>query len=850
MLKTSSTSSLARGSHLRIHNSSIMMKQFFTTASSSSSNPQHSIRFASSSSSATREMISSRTLPPKFDIEETLKAQTQIYERLKQDQQQALTYAQKILKAHLFDYQKHVAHQLFDCSNNNSTSSDGTSKEQYLSFRPDRVALQDASAQTAILQFLTTGLGTTQTPTTVHCDHLIVGESSLQSSSTISQKKETLAKKDIEKAYEESGEVFNFLESASQALGLGFWKPGSGIIHQIVLENYAFPGGMMVGCDSHTPNAGGLGMIAIGVGGADAVDVMSAIPWELKRPKILGVKLTGKLSEWTSAKDVILKLTGMLTVKGGTGYIIEYFGEGVDSLSCTGMATICNMGAEVGATTSIFPYTKAMSRYLRATNRASIADMADKFANYLKADEDANYDQVIEINLSELEPMINGPSTPDRSFPISQFADQVKTQEWVPELGAALIGSCTNSSYQDLTCAASIAKQAIAHGLKSKSQLFISPGSEQIFATMKRDGLLDVFEQAGAKILANACGPCIGQWNRTDHKGKKNSIVSSFNRNFTGRNDGNLLTSHFLTSPMLVMSMAFAGRIDFNPLTDSLIGSDGREFKFVPPQSEELPSRGFEPSIDTQHSCTGGYLEPLPFNERTTVKINIDPKSDRLQFLKPFHEWDKKDFIDLPVLIKVVGKCTTDHISPAGKWLNYKGHLENISNCTLIGAMNAMNHKINCVKNIFTGKEDTVPEVAKQYQREHKTSWIVIGEENYGEGSAREHAALQPRFLGCKAIITKSFARIHETNLKKQGILPLTFVNPSDYDLINPETDIISITGVTTLAPNSKLMLTVKGKPHIQIPLQHTMNETQIEWFKAGSAINWIRRKNEHLLNE
>ncbi|KAG2393447.1 hypothetical protein C9374_006978 [Naegleria lovaniensis] len=835
MLKTSTSSKVIQSSlglHTKLRSNSSVMNQQLSS--------HQNIRFSSlstTSTSSNSSTSSSSTLPPKYDVEETLKAQKIIYERLKQDQSQALTYAQKILKAHIYDYEK--AKDLVAKSFNAST------KDSYLPFRPDRVALQDASAQTAILQFLTTGLPKTQTPTTVHCDHLIVGEGSLESS-TISQKKETLAKKDVEKAFEESGEVFNFLESASQALGLGFWNPGSGIIHQIVLENYAFPGGMMVGCDSHTPNAGGLGMIAIGVGGADAVDVMSAIPWELKRPKILGVKLTGTLNEWTSAKDVILKLTGMLTVKGGTGYIIEYFGEGVHSLSCTGMATICNMGAEVGATTSIFPYTRAMSRYLRATNRASIADQADEYADYLKADEGATYDQVIEINLNELEPMINGPATPDRSFSLSQFAEQVKVHEYAPELSAALIGSCTNSSYQDLTSAASIAKQALAHGLKSKSQLFISPGSEQIFATMKRDGLLEIFEQVGAKILANACGPCIGQWNRTDHKGKKNSIVSSFNRNFTGRNDGNLLTSHFLTSPMLVMSMAFAGRIDFNPLTDSLIGSDGKEFKFTSPQSEELPSRGFERSSLN----LSPYLEPLPLQERKKVTINIDPKSDRLQFLKPFEAWNKNDFIDLPVLIKVAGKCTTDHISPAGKWLNYKGHLENISNCTLIGAMNAMNNKINCVKNIFTGKEDTVPEVAKQYQREHKTSWIVIGEENYGEGSAREHAALQPRFLGCKAIITKSFARIHETNLKKQGILPLTFVNPSDYDLINPETDIISITGVTTLSPNSKLTLTVKGKPQIQIPLQHTMNETQIEWFKAGSAINWIRRKNEDLLHD
>ncbi|EFC49719.1 mitochondrial aconitate hydratase [Naegleria gruberi] len=754
------------------------------------------------------------SLPPQSDIEYTTQQQAKIYERMKSGKDK-LTYAQKILQSHLF----------------NESETLQSVKESYLNFKPDRVALQDASAQTAILQFMITGMDKTAVPTSVHCDHLIVGEGSLD----IKSDKPTLAKRDVEKAFQESGEVFNFLESSSQRYGIGFWKPGSGIIHQIVLENYAFPGGMMIGCDSHTPNGGGLGMVAIGVGGADAVDVMSGIPWELKRPKILGVKLTGKLNEWASAKDVILKLAGKLTVKGGTGYIIEYFGEGVESLSCTGMATICNMGAEVGATCSIFPYTQAMSRYLRATNRGKIAENADRYAQVLKADEGAKYDEIIEINLNELQPMLNGPATPDRSHAISEFSKSIKENDWAPELSAALIGSCTNSSYQDYTCAASIAKQAIAHGLKCKSDLFISPGSEQIFATMKRDGLLDIFEQVGGKVLANACGPCIGQWNRTDKQGEKNSIVSSFNRNFSGRNDGNLLTSHFLTSPMLVMAMAFAGRIDFNPITDSLVGSDGKEFKFQPPQSDELPAKGYE-KVD------GGYLEPLTNIEQAKkIDVNVDPKSNRLQILEPWNAWDGKDFIELPVLIKVAGKCTTDHISPAGKWLNYKGHLENISNCTLIGAVNAMNGKINKVKNVFNGKEDTVPEVAKSYQREYKKSWIAIGDSNYGEGSAREHAALQPRFLGCVAVITRSFARIHETNLKKQGILPLTFVNPNDYDLINPETDLISVIGVENLKPNSPLTLTVKGKPEIQIPLQHTMNNAQIEWFRAGSALNWIR---------
>ncbi|KAL9653300.1 hypothetical protein ABK040_011007 [Willaertia magna] len=767
--------------------------------------------------------INQKRFISKNSLSRTVEQQANIYEKIKSCNQKGFTYAQKILFAHLATTESQTSNIV-----NNPNIELFKNSLNYLQFHPDRVALQDASAQTAILQFMLTGLKKTKVPTSVHCDHLIIGS------------KERTSLESNQEAMKDNNEVYNFLQSASRKYGIDYWKPGSGIIHQIVLENYAFPGGLMIGCDSHTPNAGGLSMIAIGVGGADAVDVMSGIPWELKTPKILGVHLKGQLSKWANPKDIILKLTGMLTVKGGTGYIIEYFGEGVSSLSCTGMATCCNMGAEVGATCSVFPYTEKMSNYLRATNRVEIANLADSYQQYLKSDlEKCQFDKVIEINLNEIEPMINGPFTPDISNSISTFSKEIEKNNWPKECSAALIGSCTNSSYQDLTCAASLAKQALNQGLKIKSDLYISPGSEQIRATMERDGIQQVFESIGGKLLSNACGPCIGQWDRTEKKGESNSIVSSFNRNFVGRNDGNSKTHHFLTSPMLVMCMAIAGRIDFNPMTDEIDLGNGKKFKFEPPTSDELPSKGFS----VTQEVLNGLIEPIDGEDTEQIKVVINPKSDRLQELKPWSAWDGKDIENVPVLIKVSGKCTTDHISPAGKWLIYKGHLENISNCTLIGAVNAINQKVNCVKNIFTGKEDTVPEVAKQYQREHQTGWIVIADHNYGEGSAREHASLQPRFLGCKAIITRSFARIHETNLKKQGILPLTFVNPEDYNLIDPETDLISIRGLQELQQGSQLVLTVKDKPNIQIPLQHTLNQTQIEWFKAGSALQWIRNK-------
>jgi aconitate hydratase len=672
------------------------------------------------------------------------------------------------------------------------------------------------SAQTAILQFMLTNLPKTVVPTTVHCDHLIVASSG--------------AKKDIETALVQNKEVFEFLESTSQKFGMGFWKPGSGIIHQIVLENYAFPGGLMIGTDSHTPNGGGMGMIAIGVGGADAVDVMSGIPWELKTPKVLGVKLTGKLNGWASPKDVILKLVGQLTVRGGTGYIIEYFGEGVETLSATGMATICNMGAEVGATTSVFPYTNAMSRYLHATGRKDIATLADKYKDFLKSDPHAKYAKVIEINLDEIEPHINGPATPDLSTPLSKFVQVAKEKGWPLEIKAGLIGSCTNSSYEDMSRCAFIAQQAIDHGIVAKSKFYVTPGSEKIRATIKRDKFEDIFSSIGGLVLANACGPCIGQWNRTDMKqGESNSIISSFNRNFTSRNDGNPSTHSFLASPELVTALVLAGTFEFNPIKDSLRSVDGKEFKLIPPQGQEVPPNGYIEGENT-------YLAPP--EDGSGIHMTIDPLSQRLQMILPFPKWNGHDFIDVPILVKVKGKCTTDHISPAGKWLQYKGHLENIANCTLIGAMNADTGRVNSTKNQFTGQIADIPEVAKQYKT-MKKPWVVIADHNYGEGSAREHASLQPRYLGCCAIISKSFARIHETNLKKQGILPLTFANEADYDKITGD-DFITILGVKDIKVGSPILLKTRN---LEIPLVHTLNETQIEWFKAGSAVNMISSK-------
>ncbi|KAH7882095.1 aconitase family-domain-containing protein [Phlebopus sp. FC_14] len=691
----------------------------------------------------------------------------------------------------------------------------------YLKLRPDRVACQDATAQMALLQFMSAGMDTAAVPTTVHCDHLIEAQVG--------------GVKDLARAIDINKEVYDFLATATAKYGLGFWKPGSGIIHQIILENYAFPGGLMIGTDSHTPNAGGLGMVACGVGGADAVDVMAGIPWELKCPKVIGVNLTGKIGGWTTPKDVILKVAGILTVKGGTGAIVEYHGPGVESLSCTGMATICNMGAEIGATTSLFPFNRRMVDYLNATKRQEIAQYASRFAHNLQADEGADYDQNIEINLSELEPHINGPFTPDLATPLSKFAEEVKKNNWPQDLKVALIGSCTNSSYEDMSRSASIAREAASHGLEVKSKFTITPGSEQVRATIERDGQIGAFEGVGGLVLANACGPCIGQWDRQDvKKGEVNSIITSYNRNFTGRNDANPATHAFVASPDIVTAMAFAGDLTFNPVTDTLIGADGKPFKFSDPSGNELPPRGYDPGQNT-------FQEPP--TDRFAVAVAVNPSSDRLQLLQPFQPWDGKTPTDLPVLIKVKGKCTTDHISAGGPWLKYRGHLQNISQNCLIGAINAENGEANKVKNLLTGEYGPIPLTAAYY-RENGIKWVVIGDHNYGEGSSREHAALEPRYLGGLAIIVRSFARIHETNLKKQGMLALTFANPEDYEKIQPH-DKVDILGLESFAPGKNLTLVAKHEDGTQdeIPLAHSFNEGQIEWFKAGSALNLMAAK-------
>lgn len=692
----------------------------------------------------------------------------------------------------------------------------------YLKLRPDRVACQDATAQMAILQFMSANMPTTSVPTTVHCDHLIEAQVG--------------GPKDLARAISINKEVYDFLATATAKYGIGFWKPGSGIIHQIILENYAFPGGLMIGTDSHTPNAGGLGMVACGVGGADAVDVMADIPWELKCPKVIGVNLTGKISGWTTPKDVILKVAGILTVKGGTGAIVEYTGPGVESLSCTGMATICNMGAEIGATTSLFPYNPRMAKYLEATKRGDIAKYANTFQHNLTPDSGAEYDQMINIDLSELEPHINGPFTPDLATPISQFASAVKENNWPQELKVALIGSCTNSSYEDMSRSASIAKEAADHGIEVKSKFTITPGSEQVRATIERDGQIGTFENVGGLVLANACGPCIGQWDRQDiKKGDVNSIITSYNRNFTGRNDANPATHAFVASPDIVTAMAFAGDLTFNPLTDTLIGADGKPFKFTDPSGNELPPRGYDPGQDT-------YQRPP--QDRAAVQVAVDPKSDRLQLLNPFQPWDGKQPTDLPILIKVKGKCTTDHISAGGPWLKYRGHLQNISQNCLIGAINEANGEANKVQNQFTGEWKGVPAVGAEY-RDQGIKWVVVGDHNYGEGSSREHAALEPRYLGGLAIVVRSFARIHETNLKKQGMLALTFADPADYDKVKP-TDRVTIKGLESFAPGVNLTMEIKhedGKTE-EIELAHSFNEGQIGWFKAGSALNLMAKKN------
>lgn len=694
----------------------------------------------------------------------------------------------------------------------------------YAEFAPDRVAMQDATAQMALLQFMSAGIPRVAVPSTVHCDHLIQAQMG--------------AEQDLQQASDDNKEVYEFLAGVSSRHGIGFWEPGSGIIHQVVLENYAFPGGMMIGTDSHTPNAGGLGMIAIGVGGADAVDVMAGMPWELKFPRVIGVRLTGSLDGWTSAKDVILKLAGILTVKGGTGAIVEYFGEGTGSISATGKGTICNMGAEIGATTSVFPYDERMADYLRATGRQEVALLADGIAESLRVDPEVlsdpskYYDQIIEINLSELEPMVNGPFSPDRAWKLSEFSRAVRDNHYPEELRVALIGSCTNSSYEDIGRSASIARQALKHGLRSRSVFTITPGSEQVRATIERDGQLKTLTDIGGVVLANACGPCIGQWRRQDvPKGDKNSIITSFNRNFAGRNDANPDTHAFVASPEIVTAFALAGRLTFDPRTDTLTNDRGEAVKLDPPTGDELPIHGFARGAH-------GYVAPAAAGQMIRVKIN--PASERLQVLQPFPAWDGEDIVDIPVLLKAKGKCTTDHISPAGKWLKYRGHLDNISNNMFIGAVNAFSGEVGAGKNLLTGAQKSYAAIARSYKAKGM-GWVVVGDENYGEGSSREHAAMEPRWLGGRAIIVKSFARIHETNLKKQGMLPLTFKNSADYDKVR-EDDRVSILGLDSFAPGVPLALLLRhgdGSTE-ELLLNHTFNENQIGWFKAGSALNLI----------
>ncbi len=697
----------------------------------------------------------------------------------------------------------------------------------YVDLRPDRVAMQDATAQMAWLQFMTAGLTEVQVPTTTHCDHLIAAQ--------------TDAATDLASALHTNEEVYDFLESVCARYGAGFWKPGSGIIHQVVLEQYAFPGGMMIGTDSHTPNAGGLAMVAVGVGGADAVDVMTGFGWNVRWPKLIGVYLTGELDGWTAPKDIILKVAEILTVAGGTGAIVEYFGPGAESLSATGKATICNMGAEIGATTSLFAYDDAIARYLSATGRANVADAANAVAHNLRADPEvtenpaAFFDRVVEINLTTLSAHINGPHTPDRARPVAQLGAEAKLNGWPLEVSAALVGSCTNSSYEDITRAASIARHAAENGLSAKAPLMITPGSEQVRATIQRDHLLADLEAIGATVLANACGPCIGQWNRNDvAEGTPNSIVTSYNRNFPKRNDGYASTNAFVTSPETVVALALAGTLDFDPATDTITAPDGSEVSLAVGEGMELPQEGFV-------AGKSGFVAP-PI-DGSAVEVRVSPTSDRLQVLEPFAPWDGKDFADLPVLLKAQGKCTTDHISMAGPWLRYRGHLENISGNLYLGAVNAFTGAVGEGKNQLDGSTASFPEVAAAYHAAGQR-WVVVGDRNIGEGSSREHAAMEPRFRGCAAVIARSFARIHETNLKKQGVLALTFVNPADYDHIG-EDDRISITGLADLAPTQPVQVTVI-KPDastIHILTEHSLSVEQIEWFKAGSALNIIRQR-------
>lgn len=747
-----------------------------------------------------------------FDLEMIKSVYARVTERVdkaRKLQQKPLTLTEKILYSHLWEG---LPTQTFERS------------KDYVDFAPDRIACQDATAQMALLQFMHAGKEKVAVPTTVHCDHLIQAKVG--------------ANQDLERAKQNSNEVFDFLQSISNKYGIGFWKPGAGIIHQVVLENYAFPGGMMIGTDSHTPNAGGLGMLAIGVGGADAVDVMAGMPWELKFPKIIGVNLKGKLSGWVAPKDIILKLAGILTVKGGTGAIIEYFGEGATSLSCTGKGTICNMGAEVGATTSTFAYDESMERYLRATGRADVADEANKVKDYLKADPEVYqnpelyYDKVIEIDLSALDPYLNGPFSPDLATPISQMKQKALENDWPLQVQVGLIGSCTNSSYEDISRAASLARQVKDKKLKTKSKFTITPGSEQVRYTIERDGLIDTLHEIGATVFANACGPCIGMWDREGaEKQEKNTIVHSFNRNFAKRADGNPNTLAFVGSPELVTAISIAGRLDFNPITDKLINEEGKEVMLDEPNGYELPPLGFDVKDN-------GYIAPAQNGK--DVKVIVRPDSERLQLLNPFDAWDGKNITGAKLLIKAKGKCTTDHISMAGPWLRFRGHLDNIANNTLIGAVNAFNGETNKVKSQITGQYASVPDTQRAYKQTGVPT-IIVGDHNYGEGSSREHAAMQPRHLGARAVLVKSFARIHETNLKKQGMLALTFSNENDYDLIR-EDDTFNFIDLTSFAPNKPLTIEVlhsDGSVDI-IKANHTYNDSQIEWFKAGSALNLI----------
>lgn len=749
-----------------------------------------------------------------FDIDMIKNVYAHMGDRINKARQvmgRPLTLAEKILYSHLYQGDPTEAYER---------------GKSYVEFSPDRVAMQDATAQMALLQFMQAGKDKAAVPSTVHCDHLIQAEVG--------------AVKDLEKAVNTNKEVYDFLASVSNKYGIGFWKPGAGIIHQVVLENYAFPGGMMIGTDSHTPNAGGLGMLAIGVGGADAVDVMAGMAWELKFPKLIGVKLTGRLSGWTAPKDVILKVAGILTVKGGTGAIVEYFGEGADTISATGKSTICNMGAEVGATTSLFWYSDKMRDYLLATEREDVANEVEKVKEHLRADPEVlenpekYYDRVIEINLSELEPHVNGPFTPDLAWPISKLAEAAKEHGWPEEIEVGLIGSCTNSSYEDITRAASIAQQAADKKLKAKSEYTITPGSELVRYTTERDGLLETFDKIGGVVLANACGPCIGQWARhSKDPNKKNTIVTSFNRNFAKRNDGNPNTHSFVASPELTTALAIGGSLTFNPLKDTLRNEDGEEVMLEEPKGIELPPKGF--AVED-----AGYQAPA--EDGSHVDVKVKPDSDRLQILTPFEPWNGKNITDMRVLLKAYGKCTTDHISMAGPWLRFRGHLDNISNNCFIGAINAFNKEANKVKNQFTGEYGAVPDTARAYKAKGIPT-IVVGDDNYGEGSSREHAAMEPRHLGVRIILVKSFARIHETNLKKQGMLALTFANPADYDKVQ-EDDVVETLDLDQLAPNKQVTLNFKhtdGSEDI-IKTNHTYNENQIEWFKAGSALNLIRK--------